>query len=92
MKKVVFLAAAVAALAGCQTEKVETLAPGLVKIAPVMTKVTDVNFENGDKVGVSIMQGEVSYASNQLLTYSDNVFSGSLMWYSEALTPSTLTA
>ena len=92
MKKVVFLAAAVAALASCQTEKVETPSPGLVKIVPVMTKATDVNFENGDKVGVSIMQGEVSYASNQLLTYSDNVFSGSLVWYSEALTTSTLTA
>lgn len=92
MKKVVLLAAAVAALAGCQTEKVETQAPGLVKIVPVMTKVTDVNFENGDKVGVSILQGDVAYASNQLLTYSDNVFSGSLMWYSEALTSSTLTA
>ena len=92
MKKVVLLAAAVAALAGCQTEKVETPVPGLVKIVPVMTKVTDVNFENGDKVGVSIMQGDVAYAQNQPLTYADNVFSGTLSWYTEALTPSTLTA
>lgn len=92
MKKVILLAAAVAVLAGCQTEKIETPVPGLVKIVPVMTKVTDVNFENGDKVGVSIMQGDVAYAKNQLLTYSDNVFSGTLNWYAEALTPSTLTA
>lgn len=92
MKKVILLAAAVAVLAGCQTEKIETPVPGLVKIVPVMTKVTDVNFENGDKVGVSIMQGDVAYAQNQLLTYSDNVFSGTLNWYAEALTPSTLTA
>ena len=81
-----------AVLAGCQTEKIETPVPGLVKIVPVMTKVTDVNFENGDKVGVTIMQGDVAYAKNQLLTYSDNVFSGTLNWYAEALTPSTLTA
>ena len=92
MKKVILLAAAVAVLAGCQTEKIETPVPGLVKIVPVMTKVTDVNFENGDKVGVTIMQGDVAYAKNQLLTYSDNVFSGTLNWYAEALTPSTLTA
>ena len=92
MKKVILLAAAVAVLAGCQTEKIETPVPGLVKIVPVMTKVTDVNFENGDKVGVTIMQGDVAYAQNQLLTYSDNVFSGTLNWYAEALTPSTLTA
>ena len=92
MKKVILLAAAVAVLAGCQTEKIETPFPGLVKIVPVMTKVTDVNFENGDKVGVTIMQGDVAYAKNQLLTYSDNVFSGTLNWYAEALTPSTLTA
>ena len=92
MKKVILLAAAVSVLAGCQTEKIETPVPGLVKIVPVMTKVTDVNFENGDKVGVTIMQGDVAYAQNQLLTYSDNVFSGTLNWYAEALTPSTLTA
>lgn len=92
MKKISLLAAAVAALAGCQTVKVETPAPDLVKITPVVTKATDVNFENGDKVGVTIMQGEVAYAENQLLTYGDNVFSGSLKWYAEALTPSTLTA
>lgn len=92
MKKVILLAAAVAVLAGCQTEKIETPVPGLVKIVPVMTKVTDVNFENGDKVGVTIMQGDVAYAKNHLLTYSDNVFSGTLNWYAEALTPSTLTA
>lgn len=92
MKKVILLAAAVSVLAGCQTKKIETPVPGLVKIVPVMTKVTDVNFENGDKVGVTIMQGDVAYAKNQLLTYSDNVFSGTLNWYAEALTPSTLTA
>lgn len=92
MKRVVLFAATVAALAGCQTEKVENPVPEFVKIAPVMTKATDVNFESGDKVGVSIMQGEVSYAVNQSLSYSDNVFSGSLKWYPEALVPSTVTA
>lgn len=92
MKKVYLLVAAAAVIAGCQTEKVESPVPGLVKIVPVVTKATDVNFETGDKVGVTIMQGETAYATNELLTYGDNVFSGSLKWYPEALTPSTVTA
>ena len=92
MKKVFLLATAAAVMAGCQTEKVESPVPELVKIVPVVTKATDVNFENGDKVGVTIMQGETAYATNELLTYGDNVFSGTLKWYPEALTPSTITA
>lgn len=92
MKKVFLLATAAAVMAGCQTEKVESPVPELVKIVPVVTKATDVNFENGDKVGVTIMQGETAYATNELLTYGDNVFSGTLKWYPEALTPSTVTA
>ena len=92
MKKVFLLVAAAAVMAGCQTEKVESPVPELVKIVPVVTKATDVNFENGDKVGVTIMQGETAYATNELLTYGDNVFSGTLKWYPEALTPSTITA
>lgn len=92
MKKVFLLATAAAIMAGCQTEKVELPVPELVKIVPVVTKATDVNFENGDKVGVTIMQGETAYATNELLTYGDNVFSGTLKWYPEALTPSTITA
>lgn len=92
MKKVFLLATAAAVMVGCQTEKVESPVPELVKIVPVVTKATDVNFENGDKVGVTIMQGETAYATNELLTYGDNVFSGTLKWYPEALTPSTITA
>ena len=97
MKKYLFIAAASLALfAGCQKAIETETAPALVKLSPVITKATDVDFENGDKVGLSIVknatEGNTTYAENQPLTYSDNVFSGTLEWYAEALTPSTLTA
>lgn len=97
MKKYLFVAAAsLALLAGCQKAIETETAPALVKLSPVITKATDVDFENGDKVGLSIVknatEGNTAYAENQPLTYTDNVFSGTLEWYAEALTPSTLTA
>lgn len=97
MKRILFAAAALAVLAGCQkTVEPESVAGGLVKLSPVITKATDVDFEEGDKIGLSIVRnyGEANdtYVENQLLTYTDGVFSGSVEWYSEALVPSTLTA
>ena len=61
-------------------------------ISPVITKVTDVNFEDGDEIGLSIYKGDAYYAENRLLSFGDGVFSGSLVWYAEAAEPSVLTA
>ena len=97
MKRILFAAAALAVLAGCQkTAEPEKVSGGLVKLSPVITKATDVDFEEGDRIGLSIVRNydEVNdtYAENQPLTYAGGVFSGSVEWYSEALVPSTLTA
>ncbi len=96
MKKFLFAAAALAVLAGCQKTAVPEAVPGLVRLSPVITRATDVDFENGDKIGLSIVRNyaetDDTYAENQLLTYSEGVFSGSVEWYAEALVTSTLTA
>ena len=95
MKKVFLSALVLAAAVACEKE------PGLdspvsggdvVMISPVITKVTDVNFEDGDKIGLSIYKGDAYYAENRLLSFGDGVFSGSLVWYAEAAEPSVLTA
>ena len=78
--------------AACATEKVENSVPGKVAIVPVMTRATDVNFENGDVIGVNIVRGDESYAVNNKLTYASDVFSGTLLWYPEAMDKSTVTA
>lgn len=94
MKKIYLLAAGAIILAGCN--KNNTVEPPVsdlaVRISPVITKVTDTNFENGDKVGVSIVTSEQQYAVNQMLPFDGEVFTGDLKWYSEANTASTVSA
>lgn len=92
MRKSLFLAGLALVAAACATEKVETSVPGKVAIVPVMTRATDVNFENGDAIGVNIVRDDESYAVNNKLTYASDVFSGTLLWYPEAMDKSTVTA
>lgn len=94
MKKIYLIAAGAIILAGCN--KNNTVEPPVsdlaVRISPVITKVTDTNFENGDKVGVSIVTSDQQYAVNQMLPFDGEVFTGELKWYSEANTASTVSA
>ena len=90
MKKVLIFVAFAAALAACQKNQVPTwtnpdetvVTPDGqvydVRILPVMTKVTDTAFENGDAIGVSINRTAGAYATNEKLTYNGSEFSGSL--------------
>ena len=48
------------------------------------TKVTDTAFEEGDQIGISILTGAETFADNECLTYTDNVFSGELNWYNDS--------
>ena len=86
MKRYISFALAALALAACQrTAEPETL-PGKVQVEPVITKATEVNFENGDKIGFTMakVNGTENYADNACLTFDGNVFSGDLMWYADA--------
>ncbi len=93
MKKTILsLVMAAGALTSCQTTDETASAPGKVAIAPVITRATEVNFEAGDRIGLTIVKGGAAYADNSLLTFTGNVFTGELTWYDEALESSTLMA
>ena len=95
MKKVLLSLLALASVIACEKEEVTdtpSLGGEIVKISPVITKVTDVNFEDGDRIGLSIFKNDAYYAENALLTFGDGVFAGDLVWYTEGAETSVLTA
>ncbi|MBQ7272827.1 MAG: fimbrillin family protein [Bacteroidales bacterium] len=104
MKKVLIFVAFAAALAACGKNQVPTwtnpdqqaVTPDGqvydVRILPVMTKVTDTAFENGDAIGVSISRTAGAYATNEKLTYNGSEFSGSLKWYAEGTEGASVSA
>lgn len=86
MKRYFALAFAALAFAACQQAVEPHVINGKVQVEPVITKATEVNFENGDQIGLTIakVNGTEAYASNACLTFDGNVFSGELMWYTDA--------
>ena len=86
MKRYLTLALAALAFAACQQTAEPQMAPGKVQVEPVITKATEVNFEAGDQIGLTMtkVNGAEAYASNACLTFDGNVFSGELMWYADA--------
>ena len=99
MKKVLIPILCIAALAACNKTVPATPdqpATGAetfsVRILPVMTKVTDTAFENGDAIGVTITRESGAHATNEKLTYNGTEFSGSLMWYAEGTAGATVSA
>lgn len=92
MKKIFVLLAAAAAVSCGRTVTPETV-PAAVRIDPVITRATEVNFENGDRIGVTITKPDNSvFASNAVLTYADGTFSGDQKWYADGGETSALTA
>lgn len=84
------MACAVATLAACQKNAEPVVAPGRVQVEPVITKATEVNFEEGDKVGLTMVVENATgkYAENACLTFASDVFSGDLDWYADIYTKS----
>ncbi len=99
MKKTVFvLSAAALILAACNSVPGDVTEPKVdysryaVRVEPVITKVTETNFENGDAIGLSISRQAGVHASNEKLSYDGTSFTGSLKWYAEGADESTLSA
>lgn len=91
MKKSLSILFALAAAVAC-TETVQPEIQLPVSVEPVITKVTETNFEAGDKIGLSIVKTSGSYAENVALTYDGTAFKGDLKWYQEGSEESSLTA
>ena len=86
MKRYLTLALAALAIAACQQPVQPEMAPEKVQVEPVITKATEVNFEAGDRIGLTMakMNATDKYAENECLTFDGTVFSGDLMWYADA--------
>ena len=74
------------ALAACQQTVEPQMVPGKVQVEPVITKATEVNFETGDQIGLTITKVNAAekHADNALLAFDGSVFTGELMWYNDA--------
>ena len=85
MKRYFYMLAALA-IAACQQPVQPEMAPGKVQVEPVITRATEVNFEDGDMIGFTMtkVNDAEAYASNECLTFGGGVFSGDLMWYADA--------
>ncbi len=88
-----------ALLVGCSKDPVTPNAgvdlTSAVSISPmIQSRATDLNFEEGDQIGLSIlMEGDNSiYADNSMMSYDGSTFTGDLVWYSDADLSSTLFA
>ena len=92
MKRTYAILLAALALAACNEKPEEPAVPQLVRITPVITRATDVNFEDGDAIGLTITRASGAYATNEKLTYSGTSFAGTLNWYSEGNETSSLKA
>ena len=86
MKRYFSIALAALAIAACQQPVQPDMAPGKVQVEPVITRATEVNFENGDRIGFTMtkVNGTEAYADNAALTFDGTVFSGDLKWYADA--------
>ena len=98
MKKAFWMAAAaLLALAACNKNSKPDTPPVdfsqyKLRVEPVITRVTETNFESGDAIGLSVAKPSVDYAANVKLTYDGTAFSGDLNWYEDGEVASTLKA
>ena len=86
MKRYLTLALAALAFAACQQTVEPQMVPGKVQVEPVITKATEVNFETGDQIGLTITKVNAAekHADNALLAFDGSLFTGELMWYNDA--------
>lgn len=94
MKKGILFVLTAAFLASCQQEENEGVASvDRVTITPIITRATEVNFEDQDQIGLSVTKEDGTvYATNELMTFNDGAFAGSLKWYPEGADKSSFVA
>lgn len=94
MKNLWIVICAIAVLASCNKRQTETFLPGKLSVEPIITKATEVNFEAGDKIGLTVSpEGAAeNYADNACLTFASEVFTSDLEWYADVYTKADLYA
>lgn len=76
---------------GCSKQRDEAM---YVRIAPsILTRVTALRFEAGDRIGLTVVRGAEIWADNRPMTYDGAAFSApGFVWYEQRDEPSTLMA
>ena len=97
MKKLLFCAAVLAMAACSHKDGEHSGVPGVqspVRLDPTITRATEVDFEEGDAVGLTITNVDGTYADNARMVYTDGLFTagGELVWYDDLGLASTLKA
>lgn len=77
---------------GCSRSQKIPEASG-VKIMPAITRVSGLDFETGDEIGLTITRASGIYAENVRMSYDGTLFSApDLQWYGETSDPASLLA
>lgn len=95
MKRILTFAMAAAMLAACSKDDGGSSAPMQVTIDPTITRATEVDFESGDAIGVTITTAQEAYVANRKFVYGDDsrfVAEENLLWYEDINAPATLFA
>lgn len=90
--RLLFSLLSVSILLSCTSDS--SSSPSLLRILPHLeTRVTALDFDPGDVIGVTVERPTGVYASNAALTYDGRTFvSSDVYWYPARTEPSTLTA
>lgn len=80
-------------LAGC-SDRFANDSSSSIQIAPsILTRVSDLNFDAGDRIGLTIVRSTGNYVENNPLTYQGSSFVDEhLTWYDTGNEPSTFLA
>ena len=67
MKRYAFILLAVLSLSACRKNVEPEPVPSMISIEPFITKATEVNFETGDKIGLTVVADGAAenYATNE---------------------------
>ena len=95
MKQFFLILSGLALLTGCSSknDSVEGPVQSRIRIAPSISRVTGLNFDTGDRIGLTIVKSGANYCENTSLRFDGTVFvSDDLFWYDDSSEKSNLTA
>lgn len=91
LQKWITLAAASLLLCGCKRSDPEA-ASAPIAVQPEITRVSDLDFDTGDRIGLTVRTDTGDYLANVPLTYNGSLFTGDAVWYADAARTATLLA
>lgn len=86
MKQFFLILSGLALLTGCSSknDSVEGPVQSRIRIAPSISRVTGLNFDTGDRIGLTIVKSGANYCENTPLRFDGTVFvSDDLFWYDD---------